>query len=341
MTKKSGINHYLSHITCVVNVLVLMVLINVLALAVLNAQGTKIGSRVVDGTLNYCADAGSSDDYACSLSPAITAYVTGACYTFKANTSNTGAATLNLNSIGSKTLKKVTSGVTTDLSTNDIRVGQLVNVCYDGTNMQMQSVLGNAAVGDGSGSSSVSSVFSRTGNVTAQSGDYSFPQIGGSLAASQIGSGDKQGTGSKLQTFGGGVVSANDCAKFDATGAIVSAGAACGSGGSVQAGAGLEYQDGILQVQKTAVPAKQTFVNTLNFGSIASGACAELPVTITGALVGDRVAPSWPAALENGLIGIMRVTAGNTVTVRLCNVTGSSVDPTSADFGGDLLRSFQ
>lgn len=263
MTKKSGINHYLSHITCVVNVLVLMVLINVLALAVLNAQGTKIGSRVVDGTLNYCADAGSSDDYACSLSPAITAYVTGACYTFKANTSNTGAATLNLNSIGSKTLKKVTSGVTTDLSTNDIRVGQLVNVCYDGTNMQMQSVLGNAAVGDGSGSS------------------------------------------------------------------------------SVQAGAGLEYQDGILQVQKTAVPAKQTFVNTLNFGSIASGACAELPVTITGALVGDRVAPSWPAALENGLIGIMRVTAGNTVTVRLCNVTGSSVDPTSADFGGDLLRSFQ
>lgn len=109
------------------------------------------GSRVIEGTLNYCADAGANDTYACSLDPAIVAYTTGAVYYFKANTANTGSATINLNSIGAKTIKKAQGGVTTDLSDNDIRVGQLVVLQYDGTNdiMQMQSTLGNAPVGVG------------------------------------------------------------------------------------------------------------------------------------------------------------------------------------------------
>lgn len=41
------------------------------------AQMKINGSRVVEGTINYCADAGASDTYACSMSPALTAYVTG------------------------------------------------------------------------------------------------------------------------------------------------------------------------------------------------------------------------------------------------------------------------
>jgi hypothetical protein len=77
-------------------------------------------------------------------------YTTGAHYTFKANTANTGAASINLCSIGAKTIKKAAGGITTDLATNDIQVGQWVDVVYDGTNMQMQSTLGNAASG-GSG----------------------------------------------------------------------------------------------------------------------------------------------------------------------------------------------
>ena len=43
----------------------------------------------------YCADAGSTDTYACNLSSTPTGYVTGALYSFKANTANTGAATIN------------------------------------------------------------------------------------------------------------------------------------------------------------------------------------------------------------------------------------------------------
>jgi hypothetical protein len=96
--------------------------------------------------VSYCLDTSSSSTaYACSLSPAIASYATGACHRFKAGLANTAAATINFNALGAKTIKKVAGGVTTDLVANDIRAGQVVTVCYDGTNMQMQSQLGNSA----------------------------------------------------------------------------------------------------------------------------------------------------------------------------------------------------
>lgn len=112
----------------------------------------------------YAADAGSTDAYAITLSPAPSSYQTGALYRFKANTANTGAATLNVNALGAKTIKKVAGGITTDLADNDIRVGQLVDVVYDGTNFQIQSTLGNAAAGGGTpGGSSGDFQYNNTG----------------------------------------------------------------------------------------------------------------------------------------------------------------------------------
>ncbi len=102
---------------------------------------------VVDA-IAFCTDAGSTDAYACNLSPAITAYVTGTHYRFKAATANTGAATIAFNSLASpKTIVKVAGGITTALADNDIRAGQWVDIVYDGTNMQLQSTLGNASGG--------------------------------------------------------------------------------------------------------------------------------------------------------------------------------------------------
>lgn len=74
----------------------------------------------------------------------------------------------------------------------------------------------------------VQSVFGRSGGIVPQAGDYTFAQIAGTLAASQIASGEKQGSGTKLQMFGGGSAAGGDCAKFDANGNIVSAGGPCG-----------------------------------------------------------------------------------------------------------------
>lgn len=110
-------------------------------------QGTFASGKTVVTSLNYCADAGSTDAYACSLTPAITAYTTGQVVYVKANTANTGAATLALNGLAVKSIKKTYGGVTTALGDNDIRAGQIVGLVYDGTNFQMQSAAGNTYTG--------------------------------------------------------------------------------------------------------------------------------------------------------------------------------------------------
>lgn len=85
---------------------------------------------------DYAADSVGTDAYAITLTPAPTAYVTGQRFTFKAGTANTGAATLNVNSLGAKTIKLGTS----NLYTGQILANQIVEVVYDGTNMQLVSL---------------------------------------------------------------------------------------------------------------------------------------------------------------------------------------------------------
>jgi len=100
-------------------------------------------SDIQNASYIYAADSGGSDAYAITLAPAITAYVTGQLFLFKANTINTGAATLNVNGLGAKTIKK---NVSSDLATGDILAGQLVKVIYDGTNFQLVSTIPAAAL---------------------------------------------------------------------------------------------------------------------------------------------------------------------------------------------------
>jgi hypothetical protein len=92
----------------------------------------------------YAADAGANDTYTATLSPAISAYVTGAHYFFKANTANTGAATINFNSLGAKSIKRLHDQ---DPDDGCIESGSIVEVAYDGTNMQMLSPCATTTAG--------------------------------------------------------------------------------------------------------------------------------------------------------------------------------------------------
>jgi hypothetical protein len=107
------------------------------------------GAQVIVGHVNYCEPVGATDAYACNLLELLLEYNTGTFYAFKADVANTGPASLNLNGIGMRPLKKVQGSITTDLIANDIRAGQIVEVYYDGTNMQVVSQLGNAPTGGG------------------------------------------------------------------------------------------------------------------------------------------------------------------------------------------------
>lgn len=92
------------------------------------------GNATIQGALNYAADAGANDTYAITLAPAPAAYTAGMYIAFKANTANTGACTIDVNSLGPKALKR---GVSTDPGDNYIKAGSVVVAIYDGTNFQM------------------------------------------------------------------------------------------------------------------------------------------------------------------------------------------------------------
>jgi len=95
-----------------------------------------------------------------SLTPALTAYAAGQMFYFVAAGDNTGAVTLNINSLGAK---NVTKDGATALSAAEIKSGQTVVVVYDGTRFQMVNpvVVGltgittatNTALGVGAGDS--------------------------------------------------------------------------------------------------------------------------------------------------------------------------------------------
>jgi hypothetical protein len=93
-------------------------------------------SQVQDGSFNYVAAAGTGDAITLDLTPSITAYVTGAVYWFKATATNTGAATVNIDAVGAKDLKKGAAG-STALAAGDITSGGVYAIGYDGTNMQL------------------------------------------------------------------------------------------------------------------------------------------------------------------------------------------------------------
>lgn len=95
-------------------------------------------NQIVSNGPAYAADSGTADTAVVTLSPAITAYAAGQRITFKANAASTGAATVNVNTLGAKTLKKHNDQ---DIAAGDIESGSIVTAVYDGTNFQVTSQL--------------------------------------------------------------------------------------------------------------------------------------------------------------------------------------------------------
>jgi len=86
--------------------------------------------------VQYATSTTGNDTYVVTLSPAPTAYTAGMEVVFKPDTANTGACTLNVNSLGAKAIKV---NVSDDPQNNAIKANSLVVVRYDGTNFQLIS----------------------------------------------------------------------------------------------------------------------------------------------------------------------------------------------------------
>lgn len=95
---------------------------------------------------------------------------------------------------------------------------------------------------------------------------------------------------------------------------------------------------GILWEVCRSTAAPLTATADLNFASIAAGATAELTITVPGAASTNAVVLGPPAGLEAGLMATGRVSAADTVTIRLHNTTAGAIDPADATWRATVLR---
>ncbi|WP_435007976.1 hypothetical protein P12x_005242 [Tundrisphaera lichenicola] len=106
------------------------------------AGGTKIPSAkdVQNQTFTNGTVGGTGDAITITNSPAITAYVSGQRFTFKAGAANTTAVTVNVDGLGTKNVKKMNNGALAALVANDIISGGTYDVFYDGTQFQIKGL---------------------------------------------------------------------------------------------------------------------------------------------------------------------------------------------------------
>lgn len=94
------------------------------------AFGAKLAQFADDlGAVNTVG--GTADAITVTLASGITAYATGQLFRFTAAADNTGATTMNVNAIGAKAVRKISSGADVALVDGDILDGKTYLVIYD------------------------------------------------------------------------------------------------------------------------------------------------------------------------------------------------------------------
>jgi hypothetical protein len=90
------------------------------------------------GTPIYCHSTNGTSSYTCSLaaSSALTAYTTGMFVVLRADTSNSGGCTLNIDGLGVKSIKQ--NDGATDPASSQITANKFYWLFYDGTVWRMQ-----------------------------------------------------------------------------------------------------------------------------------------------------------------------------------------------------------
>jgi len=92
--------------------------------------------QLQDGVITYLTSVAGTNTITAVGAVGMTAYATGQKFTFIAAAANSGACTININSIGAKAITK--NGATA-LASGDIASGAAVEVFYDGTQFQLVS----------------------------------------------------------------------------------------------------------------------------------------------------------------------------------------------------------
>jgi hypothetical protein len=105
----------------------------------LNPSGMATKTGIQLSSYINASDGGSANAYTATLSPAITAYSTGQIAVVKIANTNTGASTINLNSIGTKNITLTNQAA---INAGDLIAGMEAYLMYDGTQFQLLNPAG-------------------------------------------------------------------------------------------------------------------------------------------------------------------------------------------------------
>lgn len=99
----------------------------------------------LDAITGVITTTGSSNAYVLTTGLSLAAYVSGQAFKIKTNFANTGAATINVDGLGAKSIVKNGS---TALASGDLASGQVYEIAYDGTNFQLVGKFGQTEDAD-------------------------------------------------------------------------------------------------------------------------------------------------------------------------------------------------
>jgi hypothetical protein len=96
----------------------------------------------------WCTVGGTGNAVTLTFAAAPASYVQGEKYAFKATAANTGATSVNVNGLGAKSVfRKSPAGAATPCTGGEIQNGDIVELEYDGTQLQLLNVAASAFVG--------------------------------------------------------------------------------------------------------------------------------------------------------------------------------------------------
>jgi hypothetical protein len=190
---------------------------------------------------------GSANAITISANQTLSAYYDGLVIAFEAGATNTGAVTINVDSVGVKSLKK---NVTEDISVGEIISGQKVIAIYDGTNFQIVS-----AFSDTTETSLAAEWASKTDGIVASS-DYSSKAyaIGGTGVTDTAGKGAAKewATAAEDDLVDGSEYSAKHYSIKSNASAVASAASAATAAASETAAAASETAAGVSETNAAA-----------------------------------------------------------------------------------------
>ena len=201
----------------------------------INATLTKDGTNSPSAHLNWLSterninsSSGSSSNYTASLANAPSSYFTGLNFKFIPNHSNTGASTINVNSLGAKNIKVIvdSSGTKANPAPANVCQGYPTELYYDGTDFILinpptgiWSTWAPTWAGSGSMTFTVNTTYSArylqvgktvsysvnvegtTGGTTSTIVTFTLPVTPADTSVSIVGSGWGDGAGSQNSLF--------------------------------------------------------------------------------------------------------------------------------------------